>query len=333
MIALCTAPAQVASHAPTAITVVPSGKPLPASSAPKLLEKPVARVNGVVLTEQDLLREIAILFPYVQQHNAGIPKSMEPEIRRGALEMIIFEELLYQEAKRRRLTIPAQRLARAEAQFRKRFPTQAEYQQYLQVEANGSPKVMRNKIHRSLLIEKMLESDVRAKAKVTLAEARAYYQKNTKQFEHGESFRIQSISILPPDNSPAVLKEAQQRAEEAAKAAKGAKDYREFGLLAERLSDDDFRVKMGDHKQVDAGKLPPEIIKAARAMKPGQVSDLIRLGNAYTIFRLVKHTPAGRTPFAEVKDKLMADLHKEKTEKVRAALGQKLRQNAQIERL
>src|SRR5579871_6196858 len=61
--------------------------------------KPVARVNGTVLVERDLEREMFAIFPYARQHS-GFPKQLEPEIRRGALQMIIFEELVYQEAKR-----------------------------------------------------------------------------------------------------------------------------------------------------------------------------------------------------------------------------------------
>ena len=68
-------------------------------------DKPVARVNGAVLTDRDLLREMYTIFPYAQQHN-GFPKAQEAAIRQGALEMIIFEELVYQEAVRRKLTVP-----------------------------------------------------------------------------------------------------------------------------------------------------------------------------------------------------------------------------------
>jgi parvulin-like peptidyl-prolyl isomerase len=68
-------------------------------------------------------------------------------------------------------------------------------------------------------------------------------------------------------------------------------------------------------------------------MKPGQVSELIQMGNAYTLFRLEAHTPAGRVPFAEVKGQVQSDLQKEKVEQLRAGLGQKLRKGAKIETL
>src|SRR5215470_3499822 len=76
--------------------------------------KPVARVNGTVLTDRDLLREMYLIFPYARQHN-GFPKEMEPGIRKGALQMIVFEELVYQEAQRRKMTIEQPKLQQAEA--------------------------------------------------------------------------------------------------------------------------------------------------------------------------------------------------------------------------
>src|ERR1700739_1888441 len=94
------AEAQVASHIPS-MRSAPAAAQVP---APQISDKPVARVNGAVLTDRDLLREMFAIFPYAKQHN-GFPKAQEAAIREGALEMIIFEELVYQEARRRKLTI------------------------------------------------------------------------------------------------------------------------------------------------------------------------------------------------------------------------------------
>src|SRR5689334_5214927 len=54
--------------------------------------KTVARVNGTALTDRDLLREMLIIFPYARQHGGKFPESMEADIRRGALDMLEFEE-------------------------------------------------------------------------------------------------------------------------------------------------------------------------------------------------------------------------------------------------
>jgi peptidyl-prolyl cis-trans isomerase C len=321
--------AQVASHAPTLKPEVRTNAPNPDAQAGRV----VARVNGAVLTERDLMRELYAIFPYARQHN-GIPRSMEPEMRKGALDMIVFEELVYQEAERRKMTIPAERLKRAETEFRKQFATQQEFDQVLQAECNGSRQCMREKIQRSLLIEALLKAEVGDKAKVSLLQAKAYYDKNPDKFKRPETFSIQTISILPPENGGAeVQKEARKRAEDALRQARATKNYQEFGLLAEKVSEDDWRVNMGDRKAVDRAKLPPEVVKAALAMKPGQVSDLIQLGGNYTLFRLNAHTPAGKVPFEEVKNKLRTDLEKAQTEKLRADLNKRLRQNAKVEEL
>jgi parvulin-like peptidyl-prolyl isomerase len=335
----------VASHAPSlaspAANTTVASAPAPSAATPSAATpvipeipagSPVAKVNGAVLTDRNLAREIQAIFPYANIHNGSIPKSMEPEMRKGAMEMIIFEELLYQEALREKRTVAPERLQRAEAEFRKQFATQQEFDAVLQAEVHGSKQLMREKIRRSLLIEDMLKTEVRDKATITEASARAYYSANPKKFAHAEMFSIQTISIIPPQNSsPEVAQEAHAKAEKALKLAKATKTYQEFGLLAEKMSDDDWHVNMGDRKAVEGDKLPPPVVTAALALKPGQVSDLIQLGPAYTLFRLNKHVAAGTTPFEEVKLKLMTDLQKEKTEKVRAALDQKLRKTAKIE--
>jgi parvulin-like peptidyl-prolyl isomerase len=336
------AEAQVASHAPTlpvakampqaatAASSAPSSKGLTVMPAFQVTGKAVAKVNGVVLTDKELLREMYTIFPYAQQHN-GFPKELEPEIRRGALEMIIFDELVYQEAKRRNVTIPPDKMAGAEKAFRKQFSTTESYQTFLKSETNGSEAAMNDKIRRALMIETVLVQEVEANAQITTAQAKAYYDKNLKKYEHEEEVHIQSISIIPPSTNPAILKEARQHAEDAAKQAKQTKNFREFGLVAEKLSDDDYRVNLGDRKTQNLSSFPPPLQKALAGMKPGDVSDLIPIGNAFTIVRLEARNPAGTTPFAEVKTQLQTDMQKEKTQQLRSALDQKLRKGSTIE--
>jgi len=327
------ASAQLASHAPTTVA---SGAPSPAmasaQTSPLLVsDKPVAKVNGAVLTDRDLLREMYTIFPYARQHN-GFPKSQEAAIRQGALEMIIFEELVFQEAQRRRLVVPAAKLSAAEGDFRKQFSSPDEYKQYLQAEMQGSEQKVKQQIRRSLLIEQVLKTDVELKATISPAELQAYYGKNGARFQQAESFGFQSISIIPPlKATPQQQGDAKKRADAALAQAKTAKNYEDFGLLAEKVSEDDFRVNMGDHKTTPADKLPPQVVKFMRTAKPGQVSGLIQIENAYTIVRATAYTPARKQRFAEVKASLKDELQKAKYERLRSGLAKQLRAKAKIE--
>ena len=90
-----------------------------------------------------------------------------------------------------------------------------------------------------------------------------------------------------------------KRAELALPRAKAAKSYEQFGLLAEKISEDDFRVDMGKHRSAGRAELPPPVVQILDKMKVGQVSDLIQLDQAYAIVRLNAHQATGRQKFAE----------------------------------
>ncbi len=288
-------------------------------------------MNGSVLTDADLVREEYAIFPYARQHN-GIPKDLAPQIREGALKMIIFEELVYQEALRRKMTVSAAKLQHAEADFRKQFATPDEFNAFLQSDFHGSKQLLEDKIRRSLLIEELLKSEVEDKSVVPAAEVRAFYDKNPARFAHPETFTFQTISVLPPANATAdQLKQGRQRAENALRQAKATKTAEEFGLLAEKISDDDYRVMMGQHKPVPADQLAPQVVKALEAMHTGDVSDVIQIEQAYTIVRLQEHTSAGEAAFATVKAQLEKELQQNKRDQLRAALNKRLSQSATIE--
>jgi parvulin-like peptidyl-prolyl isomerase len=193
---------------------------------------------------------------------------------------------------------------------------------------------LRDKIRRSLLIEAFLKTEVEDKSTVSAIELRAYYDKNPARFQHPESFTFQTISVLPPANATAdQLKEGRVRAEKALRQAKATRTAEEFGLLAEKISDDDYRVMMGQHKPVDASELAPQVVKALLALQTGDISDVIQVEQAYTIVRLQEHTPAGKAKFEDVKAQLEKELQQNKTNQIRAELDKKLRQNAKIEEL
>jgi len=284
------------------------------------------------------------IFPYAKQHNGGFPQAMEADIRRGALRMIEFEELVYQEAQRRQMTITPARLAASENQLRQQFGDEQQYETFLQTEAGGSRQILRTKIKRSLLIEDFLKEEVNAKSAVSVAEAKDFYLKNPQRFEVPETYALQTISILPPrarsakqaaamQPTPEELKQMRARAEEALKQAKATKTYEEFGLLAERISEDDYRVMMGDHRAAKSAEIPPEILLVVSKMHQGDVSDLIQAEGLLTVVRLNAHYPPRMQKFGEAEATLRAQMQRSKTERLRRELDARLRKNAKIEEL
>ncbi len=233
----------LSSHAAAA-----SPTPKPAVvSAPSPTGKPVARVNGAVLTYGDLMREEYTIFPYARQHNGSIPAAMQSDIQTGAMKMIVFEELVYQEAQRRKIDDSPARLQRAEAEFRKQFASQQEYQDLLNSEFKGSKKLLQTKIERSLLIDELLKTEVSNRAYIALAQLRAYYDKNPQQFNIPESFR--RADDLCDSSGECQSRSAKSRAQESRRRASpgsGDKELRRFRragrkTFRRRFSRDDGR--------------------------------------------------------------------------------------------
>jgi peptidyl-prolyl cis-trans isomerase SurA len=296
--------------------------------------KTVARVNGTVVTDRDLVREMMTIFPYARQHGGKFPASMEADIRRGALDMLEFEELVYQEANRRNLKVASSRLETGMKEFRGQFQSSEEYRSYLKAECAGSTQKLREKIRRSMMIEDLLRVEISQRASVSETEVQTFYQKNPARFYTDEAVSIQTISLIIPDHATADQDAAvRKRADEALRQARKAKGFEDFGMLAEKLSEDDWRVMMGDHQFITRSQMPPEVAKVAFGMKAGQVSDLIRAENSWCIVRMNGRKDASKTGYEQVKDSLKKELEASKVEALRRTLHQQLRKNARVEEL
>jgi len=325
--ALCvpTVQSQSATPAPQSMfksmTITPTGKP-------------VARINGTVLTDRDLLREMMTIFPYASQHGGKFPQSMEADIRRGALDMIEFDELVYQEAVRRNFRVSSTRIEVGMRAFREQFDGSEEYRAYVKAEYNGSTAHLREAIRRSMMIEDLLHVEVTRKATVRDEDVKSFYQKNPAQFYSPESVSVQTISLVIPDNAtPQQQASIRKRAEEALRQARSTKGYEDFGMLAEKLSEDDWRVMMGDHNFITREQMPPEAAKIAFTLKTGQVSELIRAENSWCILRVNGHRDAQQATYDQVRVSLKKELVANKVETLRRTLHQQLRKTAKVEEM
>jgi len=322
--------AQIASHAPT---TKPTNAPA-ASVAAVPAPRPIVRVNGAVLTDHDLLREMFNVFPYAKQHGGTFPKDSEPQIRQAALKNIEFEELAYQAALKKGMTVSPEKLAKAMKDFRKQFDTEAEYQAFLRTEQKGSEQELRNNVRRAILIEQYLKIEIENKSKLSEAQVRAIYDKNPDHFRKPDSVWLQTITIAYGQTPTAAEKQAaRKKAEDALKQAKATKDYESFGSLAEQVSMDDWHVMMGDHKWLHRGRMPEAVEKAAFALQANQVSDIIDTGDSFCIARINGREDAHLVKFEEVKGQLKKDTEEDRAKQLRASLEKLLRANAKIEEL
>ena len=321
--------AQVASHAPT---TKPTNSAAPAASVPA--PRSIVRVNGAILTDHDLLREMLNVFPYAKQHGGTFPKDSEAQIRQTALKNIEFEELAYQAALKKGMAVPPEKLAKAMKEFKRQFDTEAEYQEFVKVEQKGSEQELRNNVKRAMLIDQYLKIEIENKSKLSDAQVRAIYDKNPDHFRKPDSVWLQTITIAYGQAPTSAEKQAaRKKAEDALKQAKATKNYEGFGTLAEQVSTDDWHVMMGDHKWLHRGRMPEAVEKVVFTLQANQISDIIDTGDSFCIARVNGREDAHLVKFEEVKDRLKKDTEEDRAKQLRASLEKSLRANAKIEEL
>jgi parvulin-like peptidyl-prolyl isomerase len=146
---------------------------------------------------------------------------------------------------------------------------------------------------------------------LTEKEKRDYYEKNKQLFATPGEVTLSHIFIAAGKDAEAALKRAQELKAQAAAAA-------DFPALAKRISEDANTAKEGG--KIGTLKLPdlaPEVREAVEKLKAGELSEPVKIGNGYSIFRVdaLKEAVARSYEEREVQDEVTNRLVYEKSEK------------------
>jgi parvulin-like peptidyl-prolyl isomerase len=319
----------VASHAPDSGLA----KAQVASPAPVDLSRVVTRVNGVGITERDVAEQSMQLFPYYAIHGGKVPDKYQAEIRQKAIQQLIDDELIYQAAKRHGSVIPPATMQDVMRQARRRFPTRKEYEEYAKAQY-GSVENFERRIRRAVLIADYRHREIDLKAKFSDAQLRDIYAKNKKSFLRPESVWLQTITVNLPANPSAEQRElVRKRIAEIMTQVKATKSYEDFGMLAEKVSEDEYRVMMGDHKWVHLVGLPAELSQAIAPLQPGQTSGIVDSPGGLVILRVNERRPQKQMEYSEVRDQLRQQVENGARQQRAEQLRQELRKGARIESL
>ncbi|MFB3814940.1 MAG: peptidyl-prolyl cis-trans isomerase [Terriglobales bacterium] len=290
----------------------------------------VARVNGAPLFERDLQVQVKALFPYYSVHGGQVPVTAQAEIRQKALDRLVLEELVYQEAKRRGVKVsPAQVNGRIAAARNKAASAQ-DFRRSI-IATYGSEREFRRYAERALLIETLWEREVSRASQPSAADLLKTYREHRRDYTLPEAVKLQTISFQVAEKASAAEREqVRKRAEEVLRLVKATSSAESFGALAAKHSQDDWRVMNGDHGWVHRGTVEASL-ESAFAMRPGQVSDIVTTSFGFHILRVNDYRPARQLSFAEARATIRKALQKERETQLRQRFEQQLRREAKVE--
>jgi len=151
--------------------------------------------------------------------------------------------------------------------------------------------------------------DVRGRVKVADEEARQYYTQHLSEYRIPDRVKVAHILFKTTGKNPTEIADIQKKAEDVLKQIKGGAD---FGEMAKKDSDDGSAPKGGELGWLVRGQTVKEFEDKAFAMKPGEVSGLVKTVYGIHIVKLEDKQTAHLQTFDEVKGSIIADLEKQR---------------------
>ncbi|MDR3567797.1 MAG: SurA N-terminal domain-containing protein [Syntrophobacteraceae bacterium] len=139
------------------------------------------------------------------------------------------------------------------------------------------------------------------------SQIKLYYNDNAAEFTQEKQVRAQRILLrIKPGASSDVLKKANAQA---AKIVDEARSGQDFSTLAKKYSQDQATAKNGGELGFFSyKKMDPAFSSAAFALKPGQMSGIVRTPSGLDIIKVEEVKEGGAAPLSEVRDRIVQDL-------------------------
>jgi foldase protein PrsA len=289
--------------------------PSPVLTPQEMRKIVVARVNGVGLHMDALVEQVNRMSAANQRDSSS---GSREATRQKALDRLIFQELSVQEAKRQGLTLGEGGLDNAMAKLRAKLGHDEGYNNFL-AKQNISEAELRSRVERSLLIQLVFDREVIRKVSVTEDDLRKEYERDRDGFITPEKIAVVDVIFFLKQDDPASLEKANKiLAQVSADKEKNPKNL---------VADGTFIVRSLD---IEKG-LEPELYEAARKLKEGELSGVVRTHDSMHIIKLTRYTPESRMSFEEVKGSLEGKLKAAAQKKRSEEWEGELRKNAKIE--
>ena len=138
-------------------------------------------------------------------------------------------------------------------------------------------------------------------------EVKRYYEDNPARFTREKQVRAQHILFRVKPDAPEA--EVEKVRAQAGKILDEARKGTDFAELAKKHSQDEATAKKGGELGFFSSKqMDPAFSKAAFALQPGEISDLVRTPYGFHIIKLEEINEARTAPFDEVKSEIEKDI-------------------------
>ncbi|HEO64045.1 MAG TPA: hypothetical protein ENN78_02110 [Candidatus Omnitrophica bacterium] len=294
-------------------------------NAAEIMDKIVAIVNDEVITQSEL-DEVTMFFlaDYEVAHKHRTEEERFEKAREDALNRLIEEALLFQQAKNIKVEIDEAELEKRISQIKASFQTEEEFREALK--ASGmTMEALKEKHRKPIIIRELVNMVIAEKVRISPTQVAAYYYGHKSEFKESPRVRFNIIFVRFKSEAPDAATKG--KAEKILKRLNAGEDFAE---LAKDLSEGPNASEGGDMGFVEKGDMAEEIDEVIFKLEPGEISELIETPSGYAIVKVEEKTPSLELTLAEASDIVRNKLFQREAELAIREYMDFLKENAYI---
>ena len=307
------------------------------------VEEIIARVNNQIITKSEYDREKEQLKQEAQQQDPAHAEKIVAERQKDVLRGLIDQQLLLEKGKDLGITADTDLVKRLD-EMRKQMNLENMEDLEKAAQAQGvSYEDFKQNLRNQIITQQVIGREVGSHLSVTKEEEQKLYDEHKSDFEQPESIRLSEILVSTQkpasgqnaqNGSDAGTEDEAQLAAAKAKAEGLLEQIRKgasFEEVAKKNSEGPSAAQGGDLGIFKRGTLAKELEDKTFAMKPGEVSDVIRTRQGFVILKVTEHHAAGVPSMKEIEPRLQDAIYMQKLEPALRAYLTKLREDAYID--
>ena len=254
-----------------------------------LVDRIVAVVNKDVITYSELNEAVGMAERQLRRQ--GTPAPERAVLERQMLERMILDKAQLQLARETGIRIDELQLDRAvERIAQTNNMTLADFRKALEADGVGFD-AWRSDIRQQMIMARLREREVENKVQVSDTEVDLFLEQQKNRPDDNTEYNIAHILVRVPEGaSPERIRQARERAEQAAGEVKGGAP---FARVAAAYSDAPDALQGGAIGWRNHQRLPEIFADALAKMSPGEVSAPLRSPAGFHIVQLVERRGAG----------------------------------------
>lgn len=292
---------------------------VPARAADTVLDGIIVVANGRIITQYELDARMAPVYEQLRGRTLAPAEKLQVEqLKKQILDQMVDDILILQDAERYKLKVSDAEVEEQIKEFlAKRKLTEEEFRANLAKQRLSREEFARN-MRRDIIKHRLIGGLVSAKVVVTDTEIENRYNERKQEFSKDSMVQL-SLILLPPGMSATDLK------------AEIESGKMTFAQAADAHSKGPGVGSGGDIGFIAWKDLAPEWSEALAGLKPGQITNPLRIQDFDALLQVANLKAGEETPLDAVREQIYQSLQEGKFEKAFQEYMEKLRQKAVIE--